>query len=75
MFGFSQKVIDPACGMKIDKNQAKYFSEYDGLKYYFCSENCKNKFNASPKNYVKKTATEDCCQNKTNTAKPKSCCG
>jgi len=75
MFGFSQKIIDPVCGMKLDKNNAKFSGEYEGTKYSFCSENCKDQFKAGPKDYVAKNTTGSCCQDKTNTAKPKSCCG
>ena len=72
MFGFSQKITDPVCKMKVD-NKTKFYLEFEGTKYYFCSENCKNQFNTSPKDYAKENATSDCCQSKTNTAKAKSC--
>ena len=56
MFGLFSKVLDPVCRMKIDKDKSKFFLEYEGDGYYFCSENCKNKFVASPQQYVLREA-------------------
>ncbi len=44
MFGFKKgdKVRDPVCGMKIDKNKISY-TDKKGT-YYFCSQNCKDTF-------------------------------
>lgn len=36
-------IKDPICGMQVDKEKAVKL-EKDGKTYYFCSENCKNKF-------------------------------
>lgn len=74
MFGLFNKAQDPVCRMRVDKNKAKYFSENKGEKYYFCSENCKNQFEANPKDYVKENATSSCCQNQNKTLSNKSCC-
>lgn len=52
MFGLLSKASDPVCGMKVDKDKSKFFLEYEGSGYYFCSENCKNKFTAGPQQYV-----------------------
>jgi YHS domain-containing protein len=65
MFGFSQKIIDPVCKMKLDK-KTEFSEEFEGTKYSFCSENCKGKFNAEPKKYIAK---------KENVPAKKSCCG
>lgn len=62
MFGLFGKVTDPVCGMKIDKKearldsarQAKFSKEIDSQKYYFCSQNCQDKFDADPKKYTNK---------------------
>lgn len=54
MFGFFGKVSDPVCGMKIDKKETKFSKEIDSQKYYFCSQNCQNKFDADPKKYTNK---------------------
>jgi RND family efflux transporter MFP subunit len=43
--------IDPACGMMVDEGTAKaagLISEQMGKKYFFCSVECKQKFDKSP---------------------------
>ncbi len=52
------KAKDPVCGMSIDPASARYSTTYNGTKYYFCSENCLNKFKADPARYVKAGETE-----------------
>jgi Cu+-exporting ATPase len=47
-------VTDPVCGMQIDSSQAEAQSQYQGQVYYFCSTECKQKFDADPKQFVKK---------------------
>ncbi len=44
-------VNDPVCGMKVDEWTATIFSEYAGTKYIFCSTRCKERFDASPRDY------------------------
>ncbi|MBI4079460.1 MAG: YHS domain-containing protein [Candidatus Levybacteria bacterium] len=39
--------------MKIRKETA-LSQNYKGKTYYFCSENCKNSFNAKPEQYLQK---------------------
>lgn len=71
MFGFLQKVQDPVCKMKVDKNTG-YSSEYQSKKYSFCSENCKSKFDAEAQKYIGKQENnqkQSCCQQN-----QKSCC-
>jgi Cu+-exporting ATPase len=43
---------DPVCGMTVDENSAAASSDYLGQRYYFCSENCAQKFAANPEAYV-----------------------
>jgi YHS domain-containing protein len=45
--------IDPVCGMKVKKEEAKATYEYKGRTYYFCTEACKEKFIKNPEEYVK----------------------
>ena len=45
-------VVDPVCGMKIKKSEAKATYEYNGKTYYFCMEGCKEKFEKEPAKYV-----------------------
>ena len=35
---------DPVCNMRMDERKAEFQSQYAGKNYYFCSEECKNKF-------------------------------
>ena len=44
---------DLVCGMKVDPSNAPAKSEYNGQTYYFCSTDCKKKFEAEPQRYVK----------------------
>lgn len=47
-----EKDKDPVCGMIVETASAKS-SVYNGLVYYFCSTDCRDKFEASPSTYVK----------------------
>lgn len=47
-------VVDPACGMKIKKSDAKATYEYNGRTYYFCTEGCLEKFKKDPEKYAQK---------------------
>ena len=44
--------IDPVCGMEVDERTTKDKSTYEGTTYYFCSDDCKEEFEASPGDYV-----------------------
>jgi cardiolipin synthase len=41
--------IDPICGLKLDEGCA-ISAESDGRKFYFCSDNCRQKFLMAPEN-------------------------
>ncbi len=43
--------IDPVCGMKVDPNSAAGSYEYKGVKHYFCSTHCLEKFKADPEKF------------------------
>lgn len=43
---------DPVCGMTVDPKSAKGESKFEGQVYYFCSVNCKTKFDATPAMYL-----------------------
>jgi YHS domain-containing protein len=47
-------VKDPVCGMTIDPSKAKGKAEYKGKTYYFCSDDCKSKFEKDPTKYADK---------------------
>ena len=44
---------DLVCGMSVDTDDSEK-SEYQGKSYYFCSEDCKNKFDRQPTQFVNK---------------------
>lgn len=40
--------IDPICKMTVDEKKAKFTSEHEGVKFYFCSPQCKTIFDSDP---------------------------
>jgi len=49
-----EKEIDPVCGMALNPHEALAQSAHQGKVYYFCSEECKQKFDARPMKYVER---------------------
>jgi len=48
---------DPVCGMEIDEKRTHEFqSQFAGKKYFFCSEDCRNEFEADPSGYLETAA-------------------
>jgi len=47
---------DPVCKMEV-KAESAVASEWNGQNYYFCSESCRDKFQASPETYSKDEST------------------
>lgn len=45
---------DPVCGMVIEESDAVGTSEYEGKRYYFCSDDCKTSFDENPEDYAEK---------------------
>ena len=45
-------VRDSVCGVEVDKETAPASSEYNGTTYYFCSEACKEEFDADPERFI-----------------------
>ena len=43
---------DPVCGMDVDEESAAAKVEYKGKTYYFCAMSCKEKFEATPEQYL-----------------------
>jgi Cu+-exporting ATPase len=43
---------DPVCNMQVDEKKAEFQSQYAGEKYYFCSEECRNRFERKPEQYA-----------------------
>jgi YHS domain-containing protein len=50
--------IDPVCGMTVRPNQAKS-AVHDGTVYYFCSNDCRDRFEAAPQLYVGPKAKQE----------------
>jgi YHS domain-containing protein len=50
--------IDPICKMDVDIATATLVSEYQGKKYYFCAQYCKDTFEADPEQYKDKDFRE-----------------
>jgi Cu+-exporting ATPase len=46
-------VVDPVCGMKIKKEDAKFTYVHNDKTYYFCTEECRDKFVKAPENYIR----------------------
>ena len=51
------KVKDPVCGMTIDSEKAAAQSSYQGQTYYFCSTQCKQRFDSNPAQYARATTS------------------
>ncbi|MFO0890938.1 MAG: YHS domain-containing protein [Isosphaeraceae bacterium] len=50
-------VTDPVCGMQINKAWASSRMEYSGETYYFCVEECREKFAGDPQRYARHGGT------------------
>ncbi|MFQ6002822.1 MAG: HAD-IC family P-type ATPase, partial [Candidatus Zixiibacteriota bacterium] len=50
-------IKDPVCGMEVTKEEAAATSTYEGKVYYFCSKNCRERFDQNPVKY-KESGTE-----------------
>ena len=46
-----EKSVDPVCGMPVSRAGAKSCA-YQGRIYYFCSQNCREKFEAAPASFA-----------------------
>ena len=46
---------DPVCGMTVETSKSKP-SLHLGHAYYFCSQNCREQFEAAPQAYIKDSA-------------------
>ncbi len=45
---------DMICGMEVDPNKPHEHSVVDGIKYHFCSTECKEKFDRDPAFYIER---------------------
>jgi Cu+-exporting ATPase len=49
---------DPVCGMNVERDEAAGKSDFQGKTYYFCSIECKGKFDKNPQMFVWSTQQE-----------------
>ncbi len=54
--GSARTVSDPVCGMVVSRNQTTESARYRGDTFYFCSAECRRKFEANPERYAQRTA-------------------
>ena len=45
-------LLDPVCGMTVDRADARHLAEYEGTVYAFCSIGCRTRFIKDPAAYV-----------------------
>ncbi len=45
-------LLDPVCGMTVEREHARHLAEYGGLVYAFCSLGCRARFIKDPSAYV-----------------------
>jgi uncharacterized protein len=50
--GGAGQADDPVCGMRVGQASAPASLEYEGTRYYFCSDRCRDRFAASPGRYT-----------------------
>jgi YHS domain-containing protein len=50
-------LVDPVCGMTVTE-ESEWTAEYDGVTFYFCSEDCRDKFIAGPGEFLKAAGEE-----------------
>jgi Cu+-exporting ATPase len=52
------RVIDPVCGMTVERDTAAGAWEHDGETYLFCSVGCLERFKAGPERYLRMDPSE-----------------
>jgi len=51
-------LLDPVCGMTVDRDSARHLAEHGGVVYAFCSVGCRSRFVRDPAAYAPNAATE-----------------
>ena len=54
----AERVIDPVCGMTVDKQAAAGSFEHDGERYFFCSAHCLEIFRRDPARFLSRAPQE-----------------
>lgn len=52
------KQTDPVCGMQIEEKDAAGQSDYKGQTFYFCSDRCKEQFDADPTRFINESENQ-----------------
>ena len=53
-FYTQEKVIDPVCGMEVNRGDpSNVVGSYKGQRYYFCAQCCVGAFEKNPEKYLK----------------------
>ena len=47
--------LDPVCKMEVNPASAEAQSEWGGQTFYFCSQECKERFDGEPERYIDET--------------------
>ena len=55
----AEVAIDPVCGMKVKRENAKHRFEYQGREYLFCSARCRERFQADAQSFLNKPKQPD----------------
>jgi xanthine dehydrogenase accessory factor len=50
-------LVDPVCGMTVDRRDARHLAEYDGKVYAFCQISCRTRFIKDPTAYVQSSVS------------------
>ena len=45
-------LLDPVCGMTVDRAHARHLAEHEGIVYAFCSLGCRTRFSNDPSGYL-----------------------
>jgi YHS domain-containing protein len=46
------EVVDPVCGMRLERTRAVAASAHAGRAFFFCSQECKARFDADPEAFA-----------------------
>ena len=52
-------LLDPVCGMTVERAHARHLAEHDGLVYAFCSIGCRTRFIREPAAYLGPRVAQD----------------
>jgi Cu+-exporting ATPase len=44
--------FDPVCGMEVNPKSASAKSQHAGVTFYFCAQECRQKFDDNPRQYL-----------------------